>query len=135
MPGVGIQSLRHLVRILAVLTLAAGLAGATVLVDHYGFRTVASSLLEVGWSGFIAIVFFHLGIVILCGAAWFILVPQPWRPTLWPFVLGRLVRNSSEILPLLHFGGFIMGARAASVAGVSGSMSFASTIVDVTMEL
>jgi putative membrane protein len=135
MQGASKESARHLPGVIAVLALAAGLAAATVLVNHYGFRTVASSLLEVGWSGFVAIVVIHLGIVIICSAAWFVLVSQPWRPALWPFLLGRLVRNSSEILPLFHVGGFLMGARAASVAGVSGSISLASTIVDVTMEL
>jgi putative membrane protein len=106
-----------------------------MLIDHYGFKTVSRSLAEVSWSGFLAIVVFHLGIVLLCGIAWFVLVPQQYCPGMWPFVLGRLVRNSSEVVPLSHLGGFIMGARAASVAGMSGSMSFASTIVDVTMEL
>jgi glycosyltransferase 2 family protein len=132
---IGKPLVRGLAGFFAVLVLGAGLAAAVVLLDCSGFRRVGSSLLEVGWSGFLAIVVFHLGIVFLCGAAWFVLVPQLYRPGLRTFLLGRLVRNSSEILPLSHVGGFIMGARAASVAGLSGSMSFASTIVDITMEL
>ena len=120
---------------LAVIVLGAGLAAAVVLLDRSGFRRVGSYLVEVGWSGFIAIVVYQLGIVFLCGAAWFALVPELHRFAMRPFFLGRLVRNSSEILPFSHVGGFFMGARAATVAGLSGSMSFASTIVDITMEL
>lgn len=135
MGDIGKPLARRMGFFLAVPTLTAGSAAITLFVAHYGLRTIGNSLLEVGWSGFIAVVAFHLAIVVLCGAAWFVLVPHADRPAMWPFVLGRLVRNSSEIVPLTHVGGFIMGARAAAVAGVSGSMSFASTIVDVTMEL
>jgi putative membrane protein len=131
----GKPTVHRLAILLSVVALVAGLAAAVVLINHYGFKTVSSSLAEVGWSGFLLIVLFHLGVVFLCGIAWFLLVPQEYRPSMWPFVLGRLVRNSSEVVPLSHLGGFIMGARAATVAGVSGSMSFASTVADVTMEL
>lgn len=135
MRGAEKLSTRRLAVCFAVLSLVAGTAAVTLLVGHYGFRTVSGALFEVGCSGFIAIVFFHLGIVILCGLAWFVVVPPPHPRALWAFVLGRLVRNSSEVVPLSHLGGFIIGARAASVAGVPGAMSFASTIVDITMEL
>ncbi len=48
---------------------------------------------------------------------------------------ARLVRDSaSEVLPLSQVGGYVAGARAIAVAGISGSTAAASTIVDVTLE-
>src|SRR5437763_582904 len=47
----------------------------------------------------------------------------------------RLVRDSgSEALPLSQVGGYVLGARAATLAGVPGTLAAASTIVDVTLE-
>lgn len=113
-----------------------GLAAATLLVWHYGFAAVASAVLSVGWAGFSVIVALHLGMTALCGLAWFALVPPSQRPAPWAFVWGRLVRNGGgDVLPLSQLGGLILGARATSLAGLSGCMSIASTIVDVTMEL
>jgi putative membrane protein len=51
-------------------------------------------------------------------------------------VWGRLVRDSgSELLPLSQIGGYVLGARAVTLAGVDGTTAAASTIVDVTLEL
>jgi glycosyltransferase 2 family protein len=50
-------------------------------------------------------------------------------------IWARLIRDSaSEVLPLSQVGGYVLGARALSVAGVSGSEAAASTIVDVSLE-
>jgi len=66
------------------------------------------------------------------GLAWRALVP--YTPA-WVFVWGRLIRDAgSEVLPLSQMGGTVLGARAVSLAGVSGAVSTASTIVDVTLE-
>jgi putative membrane protein len=46
------------------------------------------------------------------------------------------VRDSgSEVLPLSQIGGFVMGARAATLLGPSTAISTATTIVDVTIEV
>jgi putative membrane protein len=66
------------------------------------------------------------------GIAWWTLLPgtKPWA-AIW----ARLVRDSaSEVLPLSQVGGYVLGARALSVAGMSGSEAAASTIVDVGLE-
>ncbi len=39
------------------------------------------------------------------------------------------------MLPLSQLGGYVLGARAAILTGVPAGMAFASTIVDVTLEL
>jgi len=67
------------------------------------------------------------------GIAWGVLMPGT---SLWVPVWGRLVRDSgSELLPLSQIGGYVLGARAVTLAGVDGTTAAASTIVDVTLEL
>jgi glycosyltransferase 2 family protein len=123
-------------RIIPILALVAGLAVGTLLVGHYGFAAVGHSLLAVGWGAFLAIVLLHLGMLALCGVAWWAVLPPARRPTIWIFIWGRLARDGgSEVLPLSQVGGYVIGARAIALAGLPGTMAFASTMVDVTMEL
>lgn len=130
------QRTRNVALALSILALTAGGAGAGLLVYHYGFKVIAGALVALGIAGLAAVTAFHLGIVAACGVAWFVLVPQSDRPSPWAFILGRMVRNgASEVLPLSQAGGFIMGARAATAAGLPGAMSIASTVADITMEL
>jgi putative membrane protein len=113
-----------------------GLGFSTLLVGHYGFAAVGLALLAVGWAGLIAILLLRLVFVTLCGVAWGALLSPAERPSGWAFVWGRLIRDSgSELLPLSPLGGIVMGARAAILAGLPGTLAAASTIVDVTMEL
>jgi putative membrane protein len=59
---------------------------------------------------------------------------MPSAPS-WVAIWGRLVRDSgSEVLPLSQVGGYVLGARALALAGVTGTVAAASTIVDVTFE-
>jgi putative membrane protein len=47
-----------------------------------------------------------------------------------------MIRDSaSETLPLSQVGGFVLGARAATLAGVPAALAAASTIVDITSEV
>ena len=116
-------------------SVVASLVGLTLiaaLVIHFGAAPVARSLLAVGIIGFGAVCLIHLALIALMGIAWWILLPgtKPWA-AIW----ARLVRNSaSEVLPLSQVGGYVLGARALNVAGVSGSEAAASTIVDVSLE-
>ena len=53
----------------------------------------------------------------------------------WVFVWGRMVRDASaNCLPFSQVGGFVFGARAATLHGISWSLATASTVVDVTAE-
>jgi len=88
----------------------------------------------VGWVGFLVIVAYHLAGMALLGFCWYLLAPRP--ASLWVFIWGRLIRDSgSEVLPLSQLGGFVMGARATTLMGVTGAIAVASTIVDVTLEV
>jgi len=110
----------------------AGLALIGILVGYFGADAVVRSLIAVGWQGFAAICLIHLVLIVMMGIAWWILL----RGTrLWMSIWGRLVRDAgSEVLPLSQVGGYVLGARAITFAGVSGTAAAASTIVDVSLE-
>jgi glycosyltransferase 2 family protein len=109
-----------------------GLAVMAALIAVFGAGAVLGSLLAIGWKGFAAICLIHLGLIAVMGLAWRGLVP---RVPIWPFLSARLVREAgSEVLPLSPVGGCVLGARALSLAGISGSIAAASTIVDLTLE-
>jgi putative membrane protein len=123
-------------KLAGILALLLGLLAGTLLIAHYGVAAVTEALLTIGWTGFLVIILLHLAILFLCGIAWFVLVPPAERSGPWPFVWGRLVREAgSEILHLSQLGGLVMGGRAASLAGLSGKLTAASSVVDATMEL
>lgn len=121
---------------LATLGLAGGLTLGTLLVLSYGAAAIWRAAAALGWGGFASIIAWHLGLIALMALAW-------WRLGLgradaaWPrFAWGRLIRDSaSEALPLSQIGGYVLGARALSLAGVASRFAAASTIVDVTVEL
>jgi len=120
------------VRLVSILAAAAGLAIVAALVIHFGPGLIARSLLTVGGMGFAAVCFFHLVLIAMMGLAWWMLLPGT---SLWAAIWGRLVRDSaSEVLPLSQVGGYVLGARAVALCGVSGNTAAASTIVDVTLE-
>jgi glycosyltransferase 2 family protein len=111
-----------------------GVLAGTALVGYFGFDEVGRALFAVRWTGFLAIIAYHLAGIFMLGLCWHVLTPN--SAPLLAFVWGRLIRDSgSEVLPLSQLGGFIMGARAATLLGLSGAAAIASTIVDVTLEM
>jgi putative membrane protein len=122
-------------KLATILAAVAGLILGTAIVGYYGFGAVLSALGAIGWGGFVAITAYHLAMMAVLGLAWWVIVPPP-RGRLGAYVWGRIVRDSgSEVLPLSQIGGFIMGARAATLLGVPTILAFASTVVDVTVEV
>jgi len=109
-----------------------GLALIGALVAYFGAGAVLRSLLAVGWAGCGAICVIHLALIAGMGIAWAALLPET---SPWAFIWGRLVREAgSEVLPLSQVGGYVLGARAVALTGVSGTAATASTIVDITLE-
>ena len=120
-------------KLFSIFAAIAGLSLTAALVAYFGLGAVARPLVAVGWTGFSVICALHLVLIAIMGIAWGALLPGT---SLWVPVWGRLVRDSgSELLPLSQVGGFVLGARAVALAGVSGTSATASTIVDVTLEL
>ena len=119
-------------RSITVIGAALGLTAIGALVVHFGTEAVVSSLLAIGWVGLATICLIHLVLIAVMGIAWRALVPG--TPG-WAFVWGRLIRDAgSEVLPLSQMGGTVLGARAVILAGISGPVATASTIVDLTLE-
>jgi len=121
------------VKLFSVLAGVAGLSLITALVFHFGLQAVTHPLVAVGWTGFAAVCSIHLALMTVMGIAWGVLLPGT---SLWVAIWGRFVRDSgSELLPLSQIGGYVLGARAVTLAGVDRTRATASTIVDVTLEL
>lgn len=122
-------------RIATIIAAVTGLALGTAIIGYFGFGQVFTALSAIGWGGFGIIVLYHLGIYLLLGGSWWAIAAPPRnRPR--AYIWGRLVRDSgSEVLPLSQIGGFVMGARAATLLGPSPSVATATTIVDVTVEV
>jgi putative membrane protein len=122
-------------RFVPIVAAILGLLLGTCIVGYYGFGAVGSALIAIRWSGFFVVLAYHLALIWFLGLAWYIALPPPRPSGPLTMVWGRLIRDSgSEVLPLSQLGGFVMGARAAIVAGLPGPLSFASTVVDVTLE-
>ena len=117
-----------------LLVAALGLATTFYLVFYVGFGAVFGAISSLGWGGFALLCLLYLGMFALLSVGWFVLVPRtaPWPVFFW----ARTVRDSAaEVLPLSQFGGFVIGARAAALRGIPATLSYASTVVDVTTEM
>jgi glycosyltransferase 2 family protein len=111
----------------------AGLALGTALVGLFGFHRVIAGALSVGWGGFALLVLWQGCLFVLLGVAWWALLPR--RPAMWIFIWARMVRDAAaNCLPLSAVGGFLLGARAATLHGLAWPMASASTVADVTAE-
>src|SRR5256885_8350755 len=117
---------------LPILAAVLGIGVMLALVGYFGAGAVIHSLVAVGGLGFASICAIHLALMIVMGFAWRVLMPG--IPS-WVAIWGWLVRDSgSEVLPLSQVGGYVLGARALALAGVTGTVAAAGTIVDVTFE-
>ena len=113
-----------------------GFALAAWLIDAVGLHSVVSATFAVGWGGFVALCASGAVLFAVLGAAWFALAPQQEKPLFANFVWARAVREcSGELLPFSQLGGIVIGARALRLRGIDGSLAFASSIVDVTVEM
>ena len=117
---------------------AACLGGLTAvyLVFYVGIAPVMAAIGSLGWSGFALLCVMAMAVFALLSVAWFVLLPDH-KGHGWPvFFWGRTVRDSAaEVLPLSQIGGFVIGARAVILRGVTTADAYASTVVDVTTEM
>jgi hypothetical protein len=119
-----------------VLITGLGLALALYLVMYVGVGAVFSAAIAVGWSGFAILCLYALGVFLLLGCAWYVLLPDSSSTRPWVLVWARMVRDAAaEVLPFSQLGGMLFGVRAAILHGVATSLAFASMIVDVTTEM
>jgi putative membrane protein len=122
-------------KIISVILALLGIAAATVLVGWYGFDRVATAILSVGFKGFAVFCLWQLIVMAILGVAWRFVVPLQGKWILPIFVWGRMIRDSAAVcLPFSPVGGFVLGARAVTLHGVSWPVSAISTVVDLTAE-
>lgn len=134
----------------------AGLVLALVLIGRAGLADVLHALGTAGWRGFLLYCGLQLGLFVLLGAAWRVLMPaRPagddpadgtaggaedapggGRAGLAAFVWGRMVRDTTgQFLPFSPVGGLVLGARTMTHHGLSWSLAAATTFADATTEM
>jgi putative membrane protein len=120
---------------LSLLLALAGLLLGTMLIGWFGFGRVIAGVQRVGWADFAVIIAWQLVLFVVLGLSWDAITPPREARRPWVFVWGRMVRDASaNCLPFSQVGGFVFGARAATLHGVSWPLATASTVVDVTAE-
>ena len=125
----------ELVRTLSIVLALVGLLVAVLLIGWFGFGNVASAVGRIGWPEFGLIIGWQLVLFVILGLAWEAIVPPRDGRRPWVLIWGRMVRDcSANCLPFSQVGGFVFGARAVTLHGVSWSTATASTVVDVTAE-
>ena len=113
-----------------------GLAIATGVVAYIGIGGVLSALKTIGWRGLAFLSVYSILPLALLGTAWFSVGAAPRFGQWGTFVWARAVRDAgAELLPFSHVGGFVIGARAAILRGVTPTAAYSTTIVDVTTEI
>lgn len=119
-----------------ILGFLVGTALAVALFRAFGTNSIGRAFGTLGWAGFALIVVFQLGLIVLTGIAWWLIVRGRSDASPRQFVWGRLIRDAaSQALPLSQLGGMVLGARALTAAGVSAALATASLIVDIGIEL
>ena len=127
---------RRLVKPIVAVVVLTGVLITLGLVVHLGWRSVATSLLALGPGGFVIFCAYTLGVFVLLGLSWFVIVPGLALRHLAAFIFGRLVREAgADILPFSQLGGFVMGARAATLLGAPPATAIASGIADLGAEM
>jgi glycosyltransferase 2 family protein len=123
------------VRVATIALAVIGMLGGTLVVGWFGFDAVGHALVAISPVGFLAFLACHAMVQAILGAAWWALVPG--HPGGVATLIGaRIVRDAGgDVLPLSQLGGFVLGARAATLGGLPAAMATASTIVDVTLEV
>jgi putative membrane protein len=113
-----------------------GLAVATGLILHFGWRQIGEAALAAGWQGLAALVGIYVVCLLISAVAWRVLILDAPRHALFACLWGRWLRESvGNLLSLLPTAGEIAGARELTFHGVPPGMAGASTVVDLTLEL
>ncbi len=127
---------RAYLRLLFALLIFVGALVVLALFAHFSWRAVAASLATLGLGGFALYCGYTLAIFCLLGWSWYVIVPALPLRHLPAFIFGRLMREvASDILPFSQLGGFVVGARGATVLGAPLVSSVASSIVDLAAEI
>ena len=122
-------------RAFSIAALIIGLAISVAVVVSFGVTEIAAAFLRLGAGGFLVLCLAHAPVVAVMGLAWRFCLPK-WSAVRAPGVIAaRMLRDASaEVLPLSELGGYVIGARAAVLAGATSLEAAASTLLDLTTE-
>ncbi|MGJ3648368.1 lysylphosphatidylglycerol synthase domain-containing protein [Sphingomonas sp. GlSt437] len=125
-----------MLKYLALLLTAIGLAVALWFIGRTGFAEVAQGVASIGVAGFAVMIGFTAACLVILGGAWLAVAPGVPRQKLASFAWARAAREgATDVLPFSQFGGLVIGARAAISGGIRDSLVYASLIADQTTEL
>jgi len=123
-------------KFLGALAFAAGFAVFVWLLVHFGTAPISAAWSALGFGGLAIVVAAHLPVAAFLGFAWWSLGRDVAGASPEKFIWARLVRDgAAEVLPFSQVGGYVFGARALSLSGVSGFFAAISTVVDLVIEL
>jgi putative membrane protein len=123
-------------RLGVILGAMAGLAVATGLILHFGWRQIGDAAVAAGWHGLAAITAIYFACLLISALAWRAVIIVPPRNAIFACLWGRWLRESvGNLLALLPTAGEIAGARELTFHEVPPGMAGASTVVDLTLEL
>lgn len=123
-------------KLLGALAFAAGLGVLAWLLIHFGTAPIAAAWATLGIRGLAIVVAAHFPVAIFLGLAWWSLGRDIATARPAKFIWARLVRDgAAEVLPFSQVGGYVFGARALSLSGISGFFAAVSTVVDLVVEL
>jgi putative membrane protein len=118
-----------------VVALALGLALFVVLTLQSNWHVLVQSLETLGIAGLAILVVVHVPVIVALGFAWWLFGRSDRAASAWPFVSGRLVRDSvAQALPFSQVGGFVAGMRAVTLADVNPVRCGLSMFADLIAE-
>ena len=121
------------VRRSAYIALLLGLALFTALIVKEGAGQIAAALAVAGW-GLLVVAVFHFVPLSIDSIAWAMLFSRSRRPAFGKLLWARWIADAaSSMLPVSQLGGEVARARALAVSGISGRLSGATVVVDVTL--
>jgi glycosyltransferase 2 family protein len=119
----------------SIAALVVGLAATVAIVVIFGAHEIGAAFERLGATGFLTFCAARAPVVAVLGTAWRLCFPTRSQIRLPGAVASRILRDAgSEVLPLSEVGGFVIGARAATLAGATASEAAGSTLIDLTTE-
>jgi putative membrane protein len=122
-------------RLLGELLFIAGCAAIVWFAIHGGVQPVFAAMARVGLGGLLLLCLAHIPTIGVLGLSWWLLAGRPAgsRPEI--FAWGRSVRDAAgDLLPFSPVGGYVLGARAITLTGVTAFGAAVSSLLDIALE-
>lgn len=122
-------------RVGAIVAGLIGLSVATAVIGYFNFGAILAAIRPIGVGGFLVVILAQLALFIPLGLAWQ-MAGSPKAGPSFIFMWGRLMREAaSDVLPFSQLGGLVIAGRVAVLGGVAAGEAFASSVIDITVEI